>query len=198
MLSVQKGDIDAFESIVRHYQAPVINFVGRYFSDRARSEDVAQEAFFRVYKARKRYEPTAKFRTWLFTIVSRLCLNEIRNHQRRSRFFTTSSSSATDPDSGRDLLGQVPDEHMETPLETVERQELEETLQDCIDALPHNQRAAILMLRGEETSYQDIADVLEVTVPAVKSLVNRARETIRQSLGSYRTGKDSGSTAVLE
>lgn len=198
MLSVQKGDLDAFESIVRHYQAPVINFVGRYFSDRARSEDVAQEAFFRVYKARKRYEPTAKFRTWLFTIVSRLCLNEIRNHQRRSRFFTTSSSSATDSDSGRDLLGQVPDEHMETPLETVERQELEETLQDCIDALPHNQRAAILMLRGQETSYQDIADVLEVTVPAVKSLVNRARETIRQALGSYRAGKDSSSTALLE
>lgn len=198
MLSVQGGDMQAFDAMVRHYQAPVLHFIGRYLSDAARSEDIAQEAFFRVYKARHRYEPTAKFRTWLFTIVSRLCLNEIRGQRRRRRVVLDGAFPGRGQDeTGEDLMAAVADDRGETPAAMAERRELETVLQRCIDSLPHNQRAAILLLRAGSPPYQEIADTLEITVPAVKSIINRARETIRQCLDSYRIGNRPRKPAVL-
>ena len=88
MLAFQAGDSTAFDDIVYRYQQPVQNFLRRYLRDRDRMEDLTQEVFIRVYKSRERYQPTAKLRTWLFTIATRLALNEIRSIRRKRRVFS--------------------------------------------------------------------------------------------------------------
>lgn len=191
MLALQNGDSGAFDSIVLHYERAVRKFIGRYLRDAARTEDLAQEAFLRVYRARDRYEPTAMFRTWLFTIVTRLCLNEIRSRARQRKVFVVVSSGgdAGGTDEQESFFSTVADNSLETPLESLERDELQEVLQQAIDELPGKQRIAILLLRYEDASYQEIAAALGVSPMAVKSLVNRARENLRSRLASYRQGK---------
>ena len=190
MLEVQAGNMEAFNSIVLHYERSVRLFIGRYLKDSIRAEDISQEAFLRVYKDRDRYEPRAKFRTWLFTIVTRLCLNEIRGLSRQSKVFTASGGrSRGDGDGSDDFLQEVPDRDTESPADRAERRELQDVLQESIDGLPGNQRAAILLLRHHECSYQEIADALGLSPQAVKSLINRARETLRGKLSAYRDGK---------
>lgn len=186
MLELQQGDLQAFDRIVLHYERPVRMFITRYLRDRDRGEDLAQEAFIRVYKARKRYEPTARFRTWLFTIVTRLCLNEIRGLKRHNRLFLRQTRGE---DPSEDLMARLPDEAIETPQEKVEREELQDVLQAAIDSLPEKQRIALLLLRQNECSYQEIATQMDASPQAVKSLLNRARETLRHKLSSYREGR---------
>ena len=186
MLELQNGNAQAFDSIVVHYEHSVRLFILRYLRDKNRGEDLAQEAFIRVYKARNRYEPTAKFRTWLFTIVTRLCLNEIRGQKRQNQVF---ASQASTDEAQENLMGNVPDESIETPQDKVEREELQDVLQDAIDSLPEKQRIAILLLRQHECSYQEIASQMEASPQAVKSLLNRARENLRLKLSSYREGR---------
>ena len=190
MLAFQRGSEEAFDSIVRHYHDGVRKFIGRYLADKNRAEDLAQEAFLRVYKARKRYEPTAKFHTWLFTIVTRLSLNEIRSRQRERKAIVVQQSTTAQRDTGTDdPVETVSDTKSASPLALLEHEELEGILQAAIQSLPGNQRTAILMLRFEDSSYQEIASVLNVSVLAVKSLVNRARETLKTHLNRYREGK---------
>jgi RNA polymerase sigma-70 factor (ECF subfamily) len=192
MLALQKGDSRAFDSIVLHYEKPVRHFIGRYLADDARAEDLAQEAFLRVYRARKRYKPTAKFQTWLFTIVTRLCLNELRRQARQRRVFTSPrgrSGLANENDAEDDYLENVADTRLESPHETLERGELAEILRKAIGDLPENQRAALLMVRFNDTRYDEIAEVLGVSDKAVKSILSRARQRLRETLTAYREGK---------
>ncbi len=193
MLAFQAGDERAFDEIVRHYHDGVRRFVGRYFSDPHRAEDISQEAFVRVYRARKRYRPTAKFHTWLYTIVTRLCLNEIRSRRRERRAIPIQSGVGPQPDIAEaDPARSIPDPRTEAPQAVIEREELEDVLRDAIDGLPDNQRIAILLLRFHEASYREIAEVLGISTMAVKSLVNRAREALRGKLGRYRAGHPRG------
>lgn len=184
MLALQAGDRVAFDSIVLHYEHAVRQFIGRYVSDAARAEDLAQESFLRVYRARKRYEPTAKFRTWLFTIATRLCLNEIRSRARQQRVFVTRRPGVRES-IDQEAFGEIADRSLETPPERVEREELERLIQSATDDLPGNQRAVVLLLRFEDCSYAEIGAILDVSPRAVKSLVNRARENLRRALHAH-------------
>ncbi len=192
MLAFQRGDPEAFNRIVLHYQERVRQFIGRYLGDADRIDDLAQEAFLRVYRARKRYQATAKFRTWLFTIVTRLCLNEIRSRKREKKNFAVQKAPPAAESGERpaeDLLQSVADPRGEDPGSALERRELEEVLEQAIARLPENQRAAILLLRFEEARYHEIAAALGVSAMAVKSLLNRARESLRNCLEEYLDGK---------
>ncbi|MBI4583776.1 MAG: sigma-70 family RNA polymerase sigma factor [Planctomycetes bacterium] len=192
MVAFQRGDREAFNRIVLHYQEGVRQFIGRYLGDADRVDDLAQEAFLRVYRARRRYRPTARFHTWLFTIVTRLCLNEIRSRSREKKNFAVeraSPAAASGERPSEDLLQSVADRRGEDPESALERRELEEVLRNAIGRLPGNQRAAILLLQNEETPYHEIAAALGVSVMAVKSLLNRARESLRKCLEDYRDGK---------
>jgi len=189
MLRVKKGDRDAFARLVEKYQQPVMNFVHRTLHDEIEAEDVAQNVFLQVYKSAPRYERTAKFSTWLFTIARNLCLNEIR---RRSRH-PAESLDATHPESEDQPLRQFEDKKSFSPPETLLHGELEEKIAQALADLPENQRTALLLCRQDELSYEEIAEVLDCSLSATKSLIHRGRETLKQKLKPYlRSGEWKG------
>ena len=184
MLRVREGDAAAFETLVEKYKQPVFHLLYRNLQDAAEAEDLAQNVFLQVYKAASRYRVTAKFSTWLFTIARNLCLNEIR---RRSRHPAESLDHALTDDE------HAPRQHEDVktvlPHDLVLRRELEAKVEQAIAALPEKQRTALLLCREEELSYEDIAKVIGCSLSATKSLIHRARETLKQQLKPYlRTG----------
>ena len=181
MLRVKQGDTQAFEELVEKYQQPVMNVVYRTLPDATEAEDLAQHVFLQVFKSAHRYEVSAKFSTWLFTIARNLCLNEIR---RRSRHPADSLDETYAGDDGQPIR-QPEDSRNFSPPEALLQGELEAKVEEALAALPEKQRTAILMCRGEEFSYDDIAEVLGCSVSATKSLIHRGRETLKQLLKPY-------------
>jgi RNA polymerase sigma-70 factor (ECF subfamily) len=181
MLRVKEGDSAAFTELVDKYKQPVMNLVARMLRDQTEAEDVAQNVFVQVYRSAHRYEMTAKFSTWLFTIARNLCLNEIRRRARHP----TESMDASHPDSGEQPLHQFEDTRSFGPPENLLQSELEEKTAEAIAQLPENQRLALLLCRQQDLSYEDIAKVLNCSVSATKSLIFRGRETLKARLKPY-------------
>jgi RNA polymerase sigma-70 factor (ECF subfamily) len=181
MLRVKRGDLAAFEELVEKYKQPVVNLIFQTLHDLTEAEDLAQNVFVQVYKSAPRYEVTAKFSTWLFTIARNLSLNEIR---RRSRHPADSLEATLHPNDEQPAR-QFEDVKCFTPGETVLQGELEEKIQEALQELPENQRTAILLCRNEDLAYEDIAKVLGTTLSATKSLIHRGRETLKQKLKPY-------------
>jgi RNA polymerase sigma-70 factor (ECF subfamily) len=170
------GDEKAFEQLVERHQALVIGTVARMLGGYEGAEDVAQQVFVNVWQSASRYRPQAKFTTWLLTIVRNLVFNETR--RRRRGFFQ--------PFENED--GSVPeirDENIADAPSQLSRRELQEAVDAAIAALPETQRLAIILRRFESMPYEDIAEVLKTSVPAVKSLLFRAREDLRKQLGDF-------------
>ncbi len=185
MLRVKRGDRAAFAELVGKYQQPLANFICRTLRNEAESEDVAQNVFLQVYKSRQRYQPTAKFSTWLFTIARNLCLNEIR---RRSRH-PADSIEENQAENEDQPLRQYEDTKTALPVDGVLHRELARKIEAAIAELPETQRTAILLCRQEELSYEQIAVVLDCSLSATKSLIHRGRETLKQKLKPYlKTG----------
>lgn len=185
MLRVKQGDMAAFETLVEKYKGPVMSLVYRTLSDPTEAEDVAQHVFLQVFKSAHRYEVAAKFSTWLFTIARNLALNEIRRRIRHP----AESMDETYGDGEDHPVRQIADARTQGPTESVLEGELHEKIDAILAGLPEKQRTAILLCRGEEHSYEDIAAILGCTVQATKSLIHRGRETLKQKLKPYlRTG----------
>lgn len=186
MLRVKQGDAAAFTTLVEKYKQPVMNVVFRTLRDESEAEDLAQNVFVQVWKSAPRYEITAKFSTWLFTITRNLCLNEIR---RRSRH-PAESLDAPHPEQEDQPRHQFEDAKNISPPETLLEGELEDKVGEAIAALPEHQRTALLLCRQDELSYEEIAAVLGCSVSATKSLIHRGRETLKDRLKPYlRTGQ---------
>jgi RNA polymerase sigma-70 factor (ECF subfamily) len=185
MLLAKDGDMRAFEQLVEKYKQPVINLMFRMLHDLSEAEDLAQTVFIRVYQSAARYEVSAKFSTWIFTIARHVCLNEIR---RRSRHPAESIESGL-PDTEEPATRQFEDRKTFTPPEAFLHRELEVKIQEALDDLPEKQRLAVLLCRENDLSYEEIADVLGLSLSATKSLIHRARETLKMRLKPYlRTG----------
>jgi RNA polymerase sigma-70 factor (ECF subfamily) len=185
MLRVKQGDAAAFTQLVDKYKQPVMNLAYRTLRDVTEAEDLAQNVFVQVYKSAGRYQPAAKFSTWLFTIARNLCLNEIR---RRSRH-PAESLDQTHAEADDQPLHQVEDKRVAAPPEQLLHSELEQKITDALAELPENQRTALLFCRQEELSYEEIAKVLGCSLSATKSLIHRGRETLKTKLKPYlRTG----------
>ena len=185
MLRVKQGDTRAFTELVDKYKQPVINLIYRTLRDLTEAEDLAQNVFVQVYKSAHRYRTTAKFSTWLFTIARNLCLNEIRRRTRHP----TESLDVPHPEQEGQPLRQFEDLKSLGAPETLLQGELEQKIEQAMEELPENQRSAILLCRQEELSYEDIAEVLGCSLSATKSLIHRARETLKDKLKPYlRTG----------
>ena len=185
MLRVKRGDRAAFAELVEKYKQPLFNFICRTLRDETESEDLAQNVFLQVYKSRARYERTAKFSTWLFTIARNLCLNEIR---RRSRH-PAESLEETHPENEDLPSRQYEDKKNFLPTENLLHGELASKIEEALDALPEAQRTAILLCRQDELSYEEIAEILDCSLSATKSLIHRGRETLKEKLKPYlRTG----------
>jgi RNA polymerase sigma-70 factor (ECF subfamily) len=186
MLRAKRGDRAAFAELVEKYKQPVMNFVFRPLRDEIEAEDLAQNVFLQAWKSRSRYRQTAKFSTWLFTIARNLCLNEIR---RRSRHPAESieEAHAEHEDLPRQ---QYEDKSQIAPPDKLLHGELAQKIEEALAELPEAQRTAILLCRQDELSYEEIAEVLDCSLSATKSLIHRGRETLKEKLKPYlQTGE---------
>jgi RNA polymerase sigma-70 factor (ECF subfamily) len=171
MARIKEGDMEAFRMLVETHQARVIGTISKMLGSDAEAEDLAQQVFIRIWKSAPRYRPTAKFTTWLFRITRNLVFNELR----RKRHFVENPEEVGEP------VERVEKEPDQVLLEG----ELQKAIQAAINQLPESQRMAIILRRYEEMSYEDIAKVMETTVPAVKSILFRARAELREKLAKY-------------
>ncbi len=179
MLDVKAGDEQSFELLLRKYRSPLVNFLFRMVRDRAVAEDLAQEVFLRVYRARQQYAPSAKFTTWMFRIATNLALNSVRDNRRRQMEISMDQTVDTGEDEQRAM--EVPDRAPSVEQELVSRSRAE-LIMKAIHSLPEKQRAAVLLHKYQELDYDEIARVLECSESALKSLLFRAYETLRVEL----------------
>ncbi len=192
MMRVKEGDTGAFTELVDKYKQPVMNLVYRMLHDPTEAEDLAQSVFVQVFRSAERYQASAKFSTWLFTIARNLCLNELR---RRSRH-PADSMEVGHPEQEDQPWQQFEDKKTVLPADSLLHDELAAKIEQALAELPENQRIAILLCRQDELSYEEIAKVLGCSLSATKSLIHRGREMLKQKLKPYlRTGqwKEGGS-----
>jgi RNA polymerase sigma-70 factor (ECF subfamily) len=179
MLEVKQGDEASFELLLQRYRTPLCHFLSRMVRDPALAEDLAQEVFLRVYRARKEYKPSAKFTTWLFRIATNLALNAIRDH--RSRQLEDSLDERQEGEDGQVLAFEVADSEPSAEQRLI-RRDRAVAIRRIVLALPEKQRAAVLLHKYQEMDYDEIARILDCSVSALKSLLFRAYETLRVQL----------------
>jgi RNA polymerase sigma-70 factor (ECF subfamily) len=180
MLRFKQGDNSSFEALLDKYHNPIINFIYRFIGDKAESEDLAQEVFLRVYRSVKTYVPKAKFSTWIYIIANNLALNELR---RRELHKTSSLDEVISYEEG-DLPRQVSDQRP-IALRELEKQDLIDAVRRAINSLPDNQKVAVILKKYQDFSYEEIAKVIGCSVSAVKSLLNRSKEALKEKLINY-------------
>lgn len=182
MLDVKAGDNASFDFLLQKYRSPLVNFLYRMVRDTATAEDLAQEVFLRVYRARKQYTPSAKFTTWLFRIATNLALNSVRDN-RYHKMGISLDAPVSDEDSAP---MELPAREMRVDDRMIERDRAE-FIRRAIGMLPEKQRAAVLLHKYEEMDYGEIAKILECSEGALKSLLFRAYETLRVQLAPLVT-----------
>ena len=180
MLAFQAGDEGAFEELVEAYSGPVFSLLTRFLGPVARREDLVQEVFLRVLGARDRYTPTARFSTWIYRIAFNLCANE-----RARRTELRSLSEAFGADDPEAATPEPVDPDAPAPHEALERDDVVHAVRTAIARLPDRQRMALILAKYEGLSHVEIGEVLGVSDRAIKSLVYRARETLRERLAAY-------------
>ncbi len=174
---VAGGDTSAFEKVVERHQALVAGTAARMLGSNSDVEDIAQQVFIRVWKSARRYVPRAKFTTWLLKITRNLVFNELRRAKRRAQIPLQSDPGAEEI--------QLKDETNPAPDASLLEDELQQAIEEAIMQLPESQRMALVLRRYEQLSYEEIAGVLDLSVPAVKSVLFRARTELRSRLSKY-------------
>jgi RNA polymerase sigma-70 factor (ECF subfamily) len=177
MKLVSHGDTSAFETLVERHQSLVGGTVAHMLGSNSDVEDIAQQVFIRVWKSARRYVPRAKFTTWLLKITRNLVFNELRRSKRHAHV-----PLQTDPGAEEFPLK---DEKNPAPDASLLETELQQAIEDAITQLPESQRMALILRRYEQLSYEEIAEVLDLSVPAVKSVLFRARTELRARLSRY-------------
>lgn len=180
MLRLQAGEDAALAELLQRNGPAVLSLAYRYLRDRAAAEDVVQETFLKLYQARERYQPQAKFRSYLLRIASNVCLSRLRKKRPHQL------GGELDPDSGREL--EPADPESRPPGEPLLREELHVRVRWAVAQLPERQRMAILLNKFEGLDYKQVAEALELSVPATKSLLHRARMALKELLEAYVAG----------
>ena len=180
MRRVGTGDTEAFRELIEAHQLRVIGTVAKMLGDDTDAEDIAQQVFLRIWKSANRYQPTAKFTTWLFKITRNLVFNELRRRKRHPAIRLEQHEE--------EKHHETPDAAAVSPASSMLDAELQEAIRAAIEELPETQRMAIVLRRYEEMPYEEIAEVLKLSVPAVKSILFRARTELREKLAKYLQG----------
>ena len=183
MLAVRDDDGSAFEELMRRYQDRLITVLDHLVGNRDQAEDLAQDVFLRIYRSRKSYVPGAKFSTWLFTIANNVASNARRSRSRRKEVNLDLRPATTTGIHSIDELAQAASGLM--PTRQVDKAEMRDIVRSAISTLNERQRLAVLLSKFESMSYEDIADTMEMTPQAVKSLLSRARSNLREVLEPY-------------
>jgi RNA polymerase sigma-70 factor, ECF subfamily len=181
MLRVRQGNADSFDELLRRYRTPLVKYFCRLVRDQALAEDLAQEAFLRVYNARHRYRPDARFTTWLYRIATNLAFNAIRDARGRQR--QDRNGFSEDGEGSYEFVD--PRASAEQEMIETDRSRM---IREAIEALPENQRTAVILHKYQDVDYRQIAKILKVSESAVKSLLFRAYETLRVRLGPLVRG----------
>jgi RNA polymerase sigma-70 factor, ECF subfamily len=183
MLEVQEGSGKAFEELVLRYQTRLVAVLEHLVGQRDLAEDLAQEVFLRVYRARGTYVPGAKFSTWLFTIANNVASSAIRSKIRRREVTLDPQQSAFSSTGPFDALVQAPSG--QTPARQLDKAEMRDVVQLALQSLNGRQRLAVLLNKFEGMSYLDIAQTMGLSVKAIKSLLSRARLNLRDVIEPY-------------
>ena len=179
MAQVAEGDEYAFEVLVRRHQTSILNLIYRYVGDRTKAKDLAQEVLIRVWRAANRYEPKAKFTTWIYRITANLCLNELKSYGKRKLLFgerpieegqTLNEESNVSPSAEDILLAE----------------ERSRQISHALQNLPEKQRMALILKRYDNLSYGEIAKIMECSVSAVESLLVRAKRNLHEKLAHHK------------
>ncbi len=169
MLRVAEGDLGSFDEIIRRHQHTAWRIAHRFLGDPAEAEDIAQESFLRIFTSAHRYRPTASFSTYLYRIVSRLCIDNFRKK--------------------RPILTHILPEMVDTspdPATALIQKDRDVLIRKTLDKLPSRQRMAVILKYYEGLSYSEIAQALETTIKAVERLLGRARKTLQSSLSEMK------------
>jgi RNA polymerase sigma-70 factor (ECF subfamily) len=182
MLRVRDDEAGAFEELVERYQNRLVGIMQHLVGNATEAEDLAQEVFLRVYRARKKYRARCKFSTWLFTIANNLALNALRARRRKPvvRLRTRDSGPL-----GTRAAEQLLKDSGSGPLSKVQRNELAAVIQQALEGLNERQRLAVVLNKFEDLNYAEIAEIMGLTTKAVKSLLCRARTNLRAKLKDY-------------
>jgi RNA polymerase sigma-70 factor (ECF subfamily) len=183
MLRAKDGDDAAFAQLVSAYQDRLVNIFFHLVQNQEVAEDLTQEVFLRIYRARRGYVPTARFSTWLFRIANNLASNSRRDRGRRKEITLAGSESGP--------LGPRPQEQLAIeksafmPARQLDKREMQAIVKKALESLNDRQRVAVLLHKYEDMSYEDIGEAMEMSTAAVKSLLSRARENLRTVLEPY-------------
>ena len=183
MLRVRDGDAAAFEQLVGLWQDRLVTLFLHHTGDHSTAEDLAQEVFLRVYRSRGSYKPTAKFTTWVHTIAHNVASDLRRRSYRRREHGVPNSVSASSSAIGLDQIAVAASGFL--PARAADRRELRDVVQQALAGLNDRQRMAVLLAKFEQCSYEEIAAVMKLSVPAVKSLLFRARDQLRAAIQPY-------------
>ncbi len=181
MLAVAAGDESGFTYLVSKYHRPIVHFLYRMVHTEAVAEELAQEVFLRVYRARSSYRAEAKFSTWLYRIATNLAVNHARDNK-SERESQRVELDAMDPVTG--MRTEVADRDLNVE-QVLMREERMSAIRREVDRLPERQRMAVLMHKYQEMDYRQIGEVLHLSESATKSLLFRAYRTLRESLREF-------------
>jgi RNA polymerase sigma-70 factor (ECF subfamily) len=182
MIGVRDDQPGAFEELVEAYQQRLVGVMHHLVGSAEEAEDLAQEVFLRVYRARKKYRARCKFSTWLFTIANNLALNTLRSRQRKPVVpLNVHDSGPLGPRPAEQLVH----DRAAQPAQHLQQRELAAIVQQALAGLNERQRIAVVLNKFEDMSYEEIAEVMRLSTKAVKSLLSRARSNLRDVLAPY-------------
>ena len=182
MIGVRDDEPGAFEELVEAYQHRLVAVLHHLVGSAEEAEDLAQEVFLRVYRARKKYRARSKFSTWLFTIANNLALNSLRTRQRKPVVpLNVHDSGPMGPRPAEQLVHDKASQ----PVQRMQQQELAALVQNALTGLNERQRMAVVLNKFEDMNYAEIAEVMRLSPKAVKSLLSRARCNLRVVLAPY-------------
>ena len=185
MLAVQRDDASAFEELMLRFQGRVQSLLRHLIGNREIAEDLTQDVFLRVFRSRKSYQPKAKFSTWLFTIANNVAFNQLRRRRRKPETQFGREMDEARSETTWDPIEMIVAGSEAMPARQLEKSELREMVRLAVEALSERQRMAVLLNRFEGMNYAEIADVMKLSPPAVKSLLCRAHIQLRNLLQKY-------------
>jgi RNA polymerase sigma-70 factor (ECF subfamily) len=183
MLEVRGGSATAFEELMLRFQGRLVTVLEHLVGNRDQAEDLAQEVFLRVYRSRRTYEPEAKFCTWLYTIANNVASNALRSRSRRREVSLDARESGPWGANPLERIAQASSGQM--PARQLDKVEVRDIVRVAVGTLNDRQRMAVLLSKFEEMSYADIAQSMQMSPQAIKSLLSRARVNLREVLQPY-------------
>lgn len=195
MLRVRDDDADAYTLLIDRHQGKVIRFMQGWVSNAQQAEDLAQDVFLRIFKARKTYVPTAKFTTWLYRIAHNIASNHLRDSSHRKEYQLSKAENSSTAGVLLENIAIAPSGFQ--PARSIDQSERSSVVLQALQALGERQRTAIMLSKFEGMSYQEISDTMGLSVQAVKSLLSRARVNLKNLLEPYLMHGAPPGTALL-